>query len=383
MKKKLVLVWTGVGITVVGIGAIVLVHAMHSASPEIAAPSTNQQTEMSSSKNSATGSSAAEKKANKPTKSSTAKSPLGTGEVVASNSSKSDSTSPDANNNSTNSNSASGNSVSSSSDSCALPKYPKPSCTGVPAGVTLTDLPQNDGDGNYVVNTPGAVIDGKHITGSLLIKADNVTIKNSQIDDTVYNWFGNGNSFTITDSTIGPANGCIGQPGIVDHSYTAVRVKIRGHDDGFRVGEPGNVTVRDSYASLCYLPPEQAPPDGSHSDGIQAYCGSSCINILLQHNTIDARSVPATFMINMTDSHAGAFVGKENLLMGGAYVITTTWYSGVNYIVSDNRIVKDSWAYGPASGEGTCGHQTWSGNTIVTINNDYNVTSTVSSLACP
>src|SRR4051794_38491113 len=154
---------------------------------------------------------------------------------------------------------------------CGLPRYPKPSCTGVPAGVKLTTLALNVDNDSYAVKTPGAVIDRRHIPGNLLIRADNVTIRNSQIDGTVYNdEDATQHPYTIEDSTVGLASKCITAPGLTAAKYTARRVKVLGHDDGFRVDTPGHVRIYDSYAKLCWNPPSLAPPDGSHSGGIQA-----------------------------------------------------------------------------------------------------------------
>jgi hypothetical protein len=258
---------------------------------------------------------------------------------------------------------------------CSLPEYPKPSCTGVPANTQLTDLPPNEA-GAYRVQTDGEVIDGKHITGDLLITANGVTIRNSQIDGTVLNEYGTTHyPFTITDSTVGPVSGCISAPGVGEADYTATRVHVRGHDDGFRVSG-NNVNIFDSFAKLCANP-------GSHSDGIQSYCPTaSCTGVLFRHNTVDARNVDATFMVNLVDPNVGTVTVSDSLLMGGAYTLVTQWHSGPKWVVHDNRVVDQAWAYGPASTENTCANQDWAGNSIVTIDSDYHLTSTVGALAC-
>jgi hypothetical protein len=90
--------------------------------------------------------------------------------------------------------------------SCPLPSYPTPACTGVPAGTSLTDLPV-DADSSYTVTQDGTIIDGKHVAGTLVVKAKNVVIKNSLIDAGVYNDFENSKySFSITDSTVGKSD---------------------------------------------------------------------------------------------------------------------------------------------------------------------------------
>ena len=49
---------------------------------------------------------------------------------------------------------------------------------GVPAGTTLTN------SGSIQVNTPGTVIDGLNVSGSITVNADNVTIRNTKVTAT-------------------------------------------------------------------------------------------------------------------------------------------------------------------------------------------------------
>ncbi|OPG03145.1 DUF4082 domain-containing protein, partial [Microbispora sp. GKU 823] len=82
----------------------------------------------------------------------------------------------------------------------ACPGYPTPACTGVPKGTRLKTL-QADFYGAYRVTQDGTVLDGVHIPGTLLITAQNVTVRNSQIDGDVKNDYdGKIYPFTISDS---------------------------------------------------------------------------------------------------------------------------------------------------------------------------------------
>jgi hypothetical protein len=49
-------------------------------------------------------------------------------------------------------------------------------------------------------------------------------------------------------------------------------------------------------------------------------------------------------------------------------------------VVRDNRLVAGSWVYGPV--EADCATIEWSGNTLVTIDEDYRITRTVGPLRC-
>jgi hypothetical protein len=196
---------------------------------------------------------------------------------------------------------------------CPLPAYPNPSCTGRPASLGATFA--NVVTGDYVVTTPGTVIDNWHITGSLEINTSNVTIKNSQIDSFVDNENGSSHygPFTITDTTVGPATGCntSNMPGIGDSNYTATRVLVRGSSDGFHMGQ-SNVSITDSYMHLCWLNKNIAPPDGSHNDGLQNYCtAGQCDNLIFSHNTVDGHDLVGT------DNLGNPISGDHGIYLGG------------------------------------------------------------------
>jgi hypothetical protein len=259
----------------------------------------------------------------------------------------------------------------------------------VPAGTVFAKTVKGD----YDATVAGQVIDKWHITGNLNIKAPNIVVKNTQIDHSVFNRFGpGGNSqtntypYAISDSTIGPASGCIRAAGLQEANYTATRVHIRGVDHGVDMSEPGHVLVQDSYLVMCWLPASVTPPDGSHVDGIQAYCPEgACTDLRLLHNTFDMRpDGKGTFVINLNDPHVAVVTLADNLLAGGDnYVIFIEWRTGPDLVVGNNRVVNNTWGnMAPASAEGTCSHQRWQGNSVVDIDSNYNVTRVVRALPC-
>jgi hypothetical protein len=242
--------------------------------------------------------------------------------------------------------------------------FPNPGNTGVPAGTTFRTTV-----GTTTVTTDGQVIDGWHITGSLIVKADNVRVTNTQVDDSVLN---SGGSFTITDSTVGPAN--CGTPtwmpmAIGSENYTAVRVEIRGHEDGFRASGAG-VVIRDSYYKAC------APTGDKHADGIQDYPAAT--GLVVDHNTFDqtgAIGYTAPIFVHSTGT-VGARI-TNNLTKGGVYSVLLQ-PSGGEWVVTGNRVVQGSYAYGAYEAEGRCGNvATWSDNDVVTVDGSYAVTGTV------
>jgi len=252
--------------------------------------------------------------------------------------------------------------------------FPSPANTGVPPGSDLTVI-----NGDYYAKTPGQVIDLKHVTGSIVVEADGVVIKRSQIDDSVNN--DSGGSFTITDSTVGPAK-CGTHTwtpnGVGVSRYTAVRVHVRGHEDGFRASGP-NVTVRDSYYKAC------AASSEAHADGIQDYPAAQ--RLVLDHNTFDMSHLTSGFTAPIfvySDSTQNVTI-TDNLVAGGVYSLLLKPRNG-SWVVTGNRAVDKEFAYGSFETDGNCGHTplTWSDNDVVTIDANYQITGTVKNdVPCP
>ncbi len=257
-------------------------------------------------------------------------------------------------------------------DGSSCPDHPTPACTGAPRGRKLTPLKLNTENVAYRVRERGAVLDGVHIAGPLLVHADDVTIRNSVIDGHVTNADGDTSfRFAIEDSTVGVAAGTCGPlPAIGHDKYTATRVLVQGHSDGFRVSGD-DVRIRDSFVKLCSNP-------GDHSDGIQAYNGGT--GLLFQHNTVDQRAAEhITAPIFLVDEKSRDVVVTDNLVMGGTFSIQVR-NAGGRQVVRGNKLVDRSWVYGPVDSE--CGRTDWAGNELVTIDADYRVTSIVGPLRC-
>ena len=260
---------------------------------------------------------------------------------------------------------------------CPLPKYPKASCTGVPAGTSLS--PHN---GDFTTSSNNQVIEGRRITGDVEIRHSGVIIRNSEIYGEVKNDADAAPRFTVTDSTIGHPTSCSGQAAVGHTNYELTRVYIRGFNDGARIqnahgsakpGSVANVTIRDSYIKLCGVGPE------AHSDGIQGYLAGG--NATIHHNTIDQSSVPKeewTAPIFWSDSSGNNLVFTDNMLKGGGYTIRI--HAGSGHTVTGNKVVNNSWNYGAV--DSSCSVINWNNNSIVDIDSNYNITRTVNSLAC-
>lgn len=248
---------------------------------------------------------------------------------------------------------------------CPLPKYPSDACTGVPAGTALTTI-----NGDYTAKA-GEVITGKRITGSVFIGGSGVVIRNSEIYGKIDNNHGSNtlrNTFTVEDSTIGPAAcGSISDGVIGVANYTAKRVRIKNQPDGFRIAGP-NVLIEDSYVTVCSKNPDD------HSDGIQAYGAANSANIVIRHNVIDQRSVTngaATAPIFLpTDGDRQGNDGMvvtvaDNIFAGGGYPVRIGGSGPMTAYVTGNKVVNNTWEYGPV--DVTCDKiKTWSGNAVIT-----------------
>ena len=106
-------------------------------------------------------------------------------------------------------------------------------------------------------------------------------MRNTQVDGTVVTDVPAGGATTLADVGIGTTKGCVISPGIDTPndrgSYTATRVKILGHDDGFRAGG-AHITIRDSYVRNC-------GQSNSHGDGVRDFPAAQ--HLVLDHTTMD------------------------------------------------------------------------------------------------
>lgn len=257
---------------------------------------------------------------------------------------------------------------SNAANSCALPNYPTPDCTGIPTGTVLA------ADARCTLSTANEVITGKQFDCRLNVTADNVTIRNSFLAQGIDNWTGSG-SFTIEDSTVGPATGCDSSIGfgIGARKFVARRVLVRGMPDGFRISNLASsetTTIEDSYYYSC-------SNTGDHSDGIQTDYSSG--NATIRHNTLDlSNSSSATSPIFWGDGSGGSHgIIENNLLVGGGYNISLG--TGNGHVISDNLFA--SWVYGPTYSD--CDTvATWSGNRSATIDSNYNILTTGGLVPC-
>jgi hypothetical protein len=159
--------------------------------------------------------------------------------------------------------------------------------TGVPAGRALTVH-----RGDLTVTTPGAVVDGLDVYGTIVVKADNVVIKNTRVRGRAATYTtplihmkDGRRNLVVQDSELVPDTRSPYLYGIIGWNFTLTRVEIQRVVDGVHVIGP-NVTVRSSWIhNLTHYAKDPNQGGGpSHDDGVQIQAGS---NIHIVGNTIE------------------------------------------------------------------------------------------------
>ena len=276
--------------------------------------------------------------------------------------------------------------------------YPDPAYgnVGVRAGTTLTP------SGSITVTTPGAVIDGRDVSGSITVSANNVTIKNTRV--------------TMTSGGCGPTDAC-GNSDIHltgPYSVTISNVELTSNsgitvDHGIRNSYGGHIFVDRVYqhgavGALCWCGAADISDSYSiiHLDiatnHLENIYGTN-ETITINHNTLlNPVSQTANIFLNTANGSGGPCDNQatitNNLLAGGGYQLypcgNASSVGSSTIDVENNRFARcltsavpgvsgswncsggaDSYGYFPSGGSyGThsgvycppVSGQTWSGN---------------------
>lgn len=144
--------------------------------------------------------------------------------------------------------------------------FPDAGNTGVPDGTVLTTY-----TGPLTITTP-TVIDGKKITGRLIVKAS-LTIRNSTLTGTIDGDYGK--PLLVEDSNLN--GGSTSYPTVGYGDVTIRRSEITGGQHNVLCGT--NCVVEDSWLHDQALPSNQ----GFHNN---AYISNGGSNVVLRHNTV-------------------------------------------------------------------------------------------------
>jgi hypothetical protein len=279
---------------------------------------------------------------------------------------------------------ASGNAHASALNCAATPSqcgYPDATNTGVPSGTTLKTVPGQvssgpgwsyvAADAEVIVTGSGTTISNLYIPYTLVINANNVTVKDVQVVTGAS--FGisltNTANVTIENSTISGVNATTGRVGsgiddvygnstgivLTDNniSYFKTAIQISGGlADGNYIHAPGYIS-------------------GDHTNGFYVNGGTAALTI--KDNTI-FNSLNQTDDINLDAGSAGVAVANKtvenNFLAGGGYSIyggTALSNTTSNIVIEGNRFGQNYYAlgglYGPGAYFATTGTgNVWSGN---------------------
>jgi hypothetical protein len=183
------------------------------------------------------------------------------------------------------------------------------------AGLTRSQLTAS---GSINATTPGQVITGKNITGTVTITADNVTLKNSWVQNS-----GTGavlidvlgNNFTMENVTATPGAGnaaymCVWVEGGTGHKIFGSN--LSRCENLIRHNDSGAVTIDQNYLH------ESAALGAGHKDSIEVYAGD---NVQITRNRIEHPSYTETAAINVApwsgSSHVDGLNVTDNYIDGG------------------------------------------------------------------
>lgn len=191
-----------------------------------------------------------------------------------------------------------------------LTDFPDASSTGVPDGVRLQPSE------SLTIEEDGAVIDGLDIKGTVNVRADDVTIRNSRITSTGPIAIRvRGSNLLVEDTEIdgnGRAN-----PAVAFSDYTLRRVHIHNAQEGPRIAG-GKVTIEDSFIErLIDL-------DDNHTDVVQVVSGRDIVirgNNLQAYNPDEETYGNAAFMFGEEDGRVRDCLVEGNLINGGNYSV--------------------------------------------------------------
>jgi hypothetical protein len=192
--------------------------------------------------------------------------------------------------------------------------------TGVPAGVALRVH-----DGDIVVTTAGTVLDGLDIRGTVSVRANDVTIRNSIVrgkplsgpTGMISNTRGH-TGLKIVDTEIAPSLRTPHAMGILGGNFTATRVDIHNVIDGVHINR-GNATLEYSWLhdNVHYTDDPNHGGDDSHDDSIQIQAGD---NIRVVGNNISG-AYNSGIQLTQDAGRVSNVTIARNLLDGGGCTV--------------------------------------------------------------
>jgi hypothetical protein len=201
--------------------------------------------------------------------------------------------------------------------------------------------------GSITISTPGAVVSGADVTGTVTITASDVTLIDSRVRPApgttgIAVRYSGVSGVLIDHVEIDGGKSAPTAVGITGSGFTVESANIHGTGDGVDAGS-GDV-IRDSWIHDLWV------GTGDHTDGIQSSGGDG---LTITHDTIDARGtgVNSAILLGADLGPLSNTVVNGNLLNGGGFTVYAgsdgTYDSGVIKF-TNNRVVRDD-NYGPCS----------------------------------
>jgi len=267
---------------------------------------------------------------------------------------------------------APGAAAPSPSPASPAPATPPPTTTVAPAPAPIAVPPSTGGgyaslamtgpskaltttSSSITITTDGTIIDGYDITGAIIVRANNVTIRDTRIRTT--SPYGIDITPTVTGLVVdhvsieGLANTC--SSGIdPDGSWTLRYSNISGCIDGIKVRN--NQLVEWNY--VYNLRTGNLPNGGlAHNDAMQSTSGN---NVIVRHNNLNANwqaGANSSLMMGTEFGPMSNYVFDSNRFNGGQFTVffRDKAYGTPTNITITNNTWAQSWHYGPRSFDGT------------------------------
>jgi hypothetical protein len=203
-----------------------------------------------------------------------------------------------------------GTKAQSASRCPAFPSFPDASCTGTLPGIARTS------SGSITTSSDGQLIQNLNISGKIVVRHHNVTIRNVKITNpngvAISNNQG-GTGLVIEDCELDGTGNTTGASAVDYSNYILRRCNI--HHFGEGPGANVNVLIEDNYFHSF----TNQSATGAHQDCIQAEFGR---NVTIRHNACWANGsyMNAAIVIGRQSGNIGNVV-EYNLMAGGGYTL--------------------------------------------------------------
>lgn len=204
--------------------------------------------------------------------------------------------------------------------------------------------------GDLVITTPGTVVEGLDVSGTLRIKADRVTVRRTTVRGgdrgpgyrgaILMALAGDQKGAVIEDVTVRPSHPVVGMNGIQVSSATVTRADVSGSTDGV-VAYGDDVTLQGSWVhDLRHYAQDPPQKDGSHDDALQIEGGAR--TSVVGNSLSGAHN--AAIMVTQNHARIDGLVIDRNQL-GGGYLTLNTSEKGKGayrgFRATDNRFAGD------------------------------------------